>query len=258
MRSFIASIFLFTIAGGAILFGDSLISNKAEITLQTMGEVRRTFRAGENLVFFPDLPIRRAALQQVAELNPVIGVEFLTRYSPPDFASPESLSRGIAQTLRSVSTLKGLEYYSASRDRMRIFFRDAYMVDSLEKGNRLSDPQTATAPDEHFFAYLDDSSAGQYVANMTYTTRDRYVAMKYENATTIRKMMLPLIRKGNLISSVIIIPDGEDLLFYGYSCVRAINWFDMVERKGEASFTNRMVALYSWFRTNLERVAAER
>jgi hypothetical protein len=59
------------------------------------------------------------------------------------------------------------------------------------------------------------------------------------------------------LSLVIVAPTDDGLLFYGFSCVRTINLFGVVERKGENSFTNRLIALYTWFRETYESLARQ-
>jgi hypothetical protein len=230
--------------------------------LEANGQIRRVFWEGETLEIFPQINGRSDYRARVSELQPLVGVEFLLLYEPPAGTPVDEHSRRrlIYNALASVSTLKGIEYFSATRGRMRVFFREAHFIAGPEHLEPLPDPvrATAPAPGEGFtrYAWLADSSLGEYAAMVRYESQGEFISLAFENAETIRKMLIPLVRPGGLLSLVVVAPtsDGK-LLFYGFSCVKTLNLFGLVERKGENSFTNRLIALYNWFRSTYERLA---
>ena len=76
-----------------------------------------------------------------------MGTEVLSVYrnESVDFDSPESRLR-IYNILLSMSTMKGTQYYSASRERMRTLFAESYVVDGPNRQNRLPDPVVQEIP----------------------------------------------------------------------------------------------------------------
>ena len=95
------------------------------------------------------------------ELN--MGIEGLFLFKEFDIESynkdPEKTKLALYNTLRSVSTLEGTEYFSASRDEMRTLFVESWMIKDLDsEKEKLSDPVVTTIPGRDSFFH---SSEGQ-------------------------------------------------------------------------------------------------
>jgi len=144
MRLLAPSIFLLAAtllaAGPADLRG--LVPEDTAARLRSGVELRRVFKDRDGLALFPDLPMRARERQRVDDLEPTVGVEFLVLYKPA--AAVDELAAYNA--LRSVSRLKGIEYFSATRGRMRVFFEDASFVDGPESSTRVPDPIADQVP----------------------------------------------------------------------------------------------------------------
>jgi hypothetical protein len=242
--------------GISLLLGPMLIAEECRPSfwgeetlaqLEREGEMRYTFRGAEALRLFPDLPIKGQYTKEIENLKPTLGVEYLL--------STELTSRGsedgttqlcIYNALRSISTLKGVEYYSASRERMRVFFQDAYVIDHPETRERQEDPLVTEIPDAStIFAFLRDSSLGNYIAVADYIHNDGYFGMSITNWSVLRKFWIPMVQPNRLKSLILLFPCEGKLYFYGLSYVRTFALFSRQAR--EASFYNRLVALLNWF-----------
>ncbi len=226
---------------------------ESEIMLQHI------FKGTQKLSLFPTLPIKARIQPEAASVEPTIGVELLLLFNPeiPDTLAETSESDyhlKIYNVLRSVSTLKGIEYYSASRKRMRVFFYDAYVIESPDNRKRRSDPLVESIPPySTIYTYMKDSSLGNYVAEIRYHYHFDYFSMSIRNQTLLRLFIFPMVQPQKLNMFVLIVPSGDQLLFYGLSYVNASNIFGIAESK-TASFYNRLIALFNWFSTNYKRV----
>jgi hypothetical protein len=144
--------------------------------------------------------------------------------------------------------MKGIEYYSASRKRMRIFYHDAYVITSPEEKTKIVDPLVNSIPEKSdLYAYLEDSSFGHYICHVEYEYDGEAFIMEMQNLTQIWYTIIPLIKPHKLKSYTIIIPLGEEILFYGFSCLRAVNLFGMARGRIDSLY-NRIKAVYNWFR----------
>jgi hypothetical protein len=134
---------------------------------------------------------------------------------------------------------------------MHTFFYDAAFVESPQDGTRLADPVRNTAPEqgssERRYASFEDATFGRYVVQVTYETSQDAFVLSFENAGNIRKLLISFVQPGDLLSTIVVVPVEDQIVVYGFSCVRAANVLGIVERKGEDSFTNRLAALMSWF-----------
>jgi hypothetical protein len=229
------------------------------------GEVKLAFKGTEEPALFPKLDNKASVTQLVKELDPTIGLEYLLLYSPhpssPSQTPAQSIQKPfspdllrISNALRAVSTLKGIEYYSASRQKMRTFFNEAYVIDSPASRNRLSDPQVTVIPArEEIFIFTNDSTLDDNILSVIYTWNNEYMSMFMQNLTTVWALFIPAIQPGGFKTLLIVLPVKEGLLFYGLCCIKTVNLFGLAEKKGEASTYNRLVAFFKWFKTNYEK-----
>jgi hypothetical protein len=226
--------------------------------LNAMGAIENTFERDEPLSLFPNIPIKDRIITEVSLLNPTMGVELLLTYSPPFeneglYRDTSRYHRTIYNILRSVSTLKGIEYYSASRKRMRIFFHDAFSIASPKDRTPIPDPLVEEIPiHETRHAFLKDSSLGDYVAEVYYHYHFDYLAMRIQNVTGLWRFIFRLIEARKLNMFVLLVPEEDRILFYGLCYVDAPNIMGIAEAK-TASFFNRLRALQAWFANRLER-----
>ena len=217
------------------------------------GEISRTLWQGDAPTLVPDLPLKAEILADVTALEPGVGVEVLALYNSgqQDLDSRENLLR-IYNILRSVSTLEGIFYYSASRDKMRTLSEKSYLIDSPRSRRRLSDPVFSEIPGiDSSYNLQKDLTFGENIYQSEYSSGAGYLASKTRNLTTLRYMLLPVIRPERSISYFILVPYRDQILFYGLTVARTMNFFG-IERSREASFYNRIKAMISWFVGRLE------
>jgi hypothetical protein len=230
------------------------ISSEVAHTLSQEGEISRIVKKGEDLTLIPHLIIKDEIEEEIKKMEPLIGVEILILHSSRknNIEEEPELKLLLYNTLRSISTLKGIQYYSASRKRMRIFYHDAYVIDSPKTKKRMKDPLVDTIiKNDSIYAFFKDSSFGNYVCGIDYTVDDECYFMKMENFTLIWYFIFPIIDPHNLRSYIIIIPSEKYLLFYGFSCLDSSNPFGIAESRIESLY-NRIKAIYNWFDRQFE------
>jgi hypothetical protein len=220
--------------------------------LQKSGELKSIFDDKVILRYFPDIKLREKMIKEIKQLKPIFGVEVLLTYKKDGKSfSQEKEMLALYNILRSIRTLKGIQYYSDSRGRMRIMFHDAYLVDSPETKNKIPDRLVSIIPAySTLFIYQNDSSFGENIFETVYYSENGYFLMKMENLTKIWYGIVPLIDPHNLNYIIFIFPQGDTILFYSVVCVNAFNLFGIAESK-TASFYNRIKALYNWFCSRL-------
>ena len=75
--------------------------------------------------------------------------------------------------------------------------------------------------------------------------------MSITNVTKIKQLLIPIVRQGEIRTFVAVVPIGDTVVFYGLAYVKMFNLFNLAQKK-TASFYNRLLALFNWFRDNLE------
>ena len=152
---------------------------------------------------------------------------------------------------RTPSTMAGIEYYSASRQRWRTFYHESYVIADPQSRTALMDPIVNTIPaaDTQYFRQRDSSfGVNTYLARYTYT--DGIILLDIANTKPVHYFILKLADPGNLHTSMIIRRFQEGILFYGLSRIDTKSFYGFEER-AERSIVNRVKAIFSWFEMRL-------
>jgi hypothetical protein len=189
-------------------------------------------------------------------LEPSIFVESLSRFAKPAGAAAgawtEAERNNLYNEALALSTLAGIEYFSASRNRMRTFYETSTVIDGPETKRPLPDPSYRVPPAELLiYARQKDLTFGDNIYQYQYYVREDALIFVQENLTTMNVGPIPVVRKNRLRSVIAVLDAGDSLLVYVASMAKAASFPGMNERAGR-SFSNRAEAILSWFftRTN--------
>ena len=185
------------------------------------------------------------------DMDITVGVEvYFSIPSPPGFTNSESDQVALYNILHNISHLKGTEYYSVRRKRMRIFFKQAYLIDDINSTEPLADPIFAAIPEhDSRTIFQEDSTFGENISEAVYTWKDHVFSMEITNLTPM-KYFIPVVDPGGSVMTLQILPQEDRIIFYGVIGVDTISMFGLEKAKKE-SFYNRLKAMYSWFQSEL-------
>ncbi len=232
----------------------SLVGDANARELASRGEISRYLDSSATLALYPARPERGAIIESIKAMNPTIGVEILKLMPMPGIAKTDSASMlRIYNSLRALGTLKGIEYYSASRKRMRIFYEDAYIIDNRTDKKRIADAKaSAVEAKSNLLCFFKDSSFGEYVCSIDYSADAASIFMDMQNLTEIWYLFVKIIEPKNMKSRIVVIPVEDGILFYGLSAVRGDDPFGIAKSKSDSLY-NRLIALYNWFDSRMRQ-----
>jgi hypothetical protein len=215
------------------------------------GESVRTASTGKAaaLTITPIHPAIADIRRSIAQESPDIIVEALFLWKKPGTAAGTIDILTIYNTLRSIGSLQGIEYFSASRGRMRLFYEYSSLITSAEKADPLPDTALAALPGspETLFARQKDLSFGDNRYRITMAGGRDFVTQASANLTPMYyKSVVPVAGAGDLNVRVLVISADDALVFYAVSSAKA-TVIPGVRSKLEASFGNRAAAVYAWF-----------
>jgi hypothetical protein len=223
--------------------------------LEAAGELRGSLTDGAEPHLLPQLPRRDQILEEVRALGLTVGVEMLSIY--PGTGAPLDTAAGLRELynlMHAVSRMKGLEYYSASRKRMRTLFAESYLVDDPVARRPLPDRSfTGEIPAmDEAYLYQRDLTFGETVYRAEYYFDSAVLSLHTSNLTPMRYLGLPMIREGNSLSWICLVPYGSRILFYGLTGGRPMKFLGLEKSKArEESFYNRLKAIYGWYTRQL-------
>jgi hypothetical protein len=191
-------------------------------------------------------------------LNPNMMIESLYLYEKPENFRTSSdtwdeyQKTVIFNQLLAISTLTGIQYFSASRNAMRTFYEFSSVIDGPQTRNALPDPVYTELPAAvTFYARQRDLSFGDNIFRYDFVNTRNVVFFMQENVTALSYGIIPAIGRGNLRSIMAVIDCGDVILMYVISMVRA-SAVPGVGDRIRNSFGNRAQAVLNWFTGRLD------
>jgi hypothetical protein len=203
------------------------------------------------------LELRRMIDEIMKALEPGLFVESLYRYEKPAGAAggwtDEERTRLYNEAL-ALSSLAGIQYYSASRKTMRTFYEYSRVIDGADTKRALPDPVFSEVPRElRIYARQKDLTFGDNIYRYDYSANEDSFIFVQQNLTAMTAGIIPAVGKNKLRSVVAVIDTGDSLLFYAASMAKTVSLPGMGDRIGN-SFTNRAEAILRWFSGQADKV----
>jgi hypothetical protein len=221
------------------------------------GPVSETQLGKPALKFLPALPdFRQFVSNSMTSLEPTLAVESLYLYKKPKSAAVwnDTLQTKLFNQMTAISTLAGIEYFSATRNAMRTFYEYSSVIDSPSSKKPLPDPVFDKPPALYtLFARQKDLTFGDNIYRYEYKTAESALFFIQENMTSMSYGIIPAVGKNKLRSVLAVIDCGDSLLIYAVSMAKAASVPGMTDRIGN-SFKNRADAVYKWFVSGTDKL----
>ena len=245
---------LFTVQAAEAQSISGLYADREDIVTELLTRnqaVRFTYDLPFSLKMCPAAELADYIQEEYLSVGPNILVETVFLLPYPGKANPESLKLGIYNTMRSIQSLKGIEYYSASKKKVRTFFKDAYLVKNEGDSAPLPDPLVKKIPaSDSIVIFQEDTTFGKSYTSMRYLGGRENILVTMRNLTDLKYGPFRIIEKGGMTLDMLVCPVNEGILFYGLCSVKTADLFGIAKSRSE-SFYNRIAALYAWFTGNL-------
>ena len=228
------------------------LTNEEQRRLRDEGELTNFYSGMPQLRYRPNITLWDAFEARGLNEEAAVGIEVLFLYALPEgWGQRKDIELTIYNILRSISTMEGILYFSASRGEMRTFYSRSYAIDDPEQRQRIADPLITSIPSfERIHILQEDLSFGENIYSVDYRHRNGSFAAEMVNLTTMNYAIFPIVQPRGVEVVLTIIPSKEGILFYGTSTVEVVTLLGLEER-ARNSFTNRIRALYNWFREQL-------
>jgi len=200
--------------------------------------------------------LRQFVTGAISSLNPSLAVETLFLYKKPVSTNSWSYTQRtdlFNQTL-AISTLTGIQYFSASRNTMRTFYESSGVIDGPQTKKPLPDPFYIQPPESlTIYTRQKDLTFGDNIYRYDFKLVRDAMFFIQENETVLSYGIIQAIGKNRLRSAFAVIDCGDSLLIYAVSMARAAALPGMGDRISD-SFGNRAEAVLKWFTGKADRV----
>ncbi len=184
--------------------------------------------------------------------DPDIIVEALFLLRKTRSANPAAEMLAVYNVLRSISTLQGIEYYSASRKKIRPLYTYSSLIAGMADDTPVRDTRIGSIPSspETLYARQNDTTFGDNRYRIVLSGGQDSVSQHSTNLTKLSLGIVPVARPEDVHVRLLIVNVDEGLLFYIASSARA-TLVPGVRATLETSFANRATAVYDWFSSEL-------
>ena len=133
-----------------------------------------------------------------------------------------------------------LEYYNERKDKTDELFFDSVAVSGPEERDRIEDPTVARIPaQDTVWALQGLPPFGTILSRYDYRSDGESFLFLGTNHDTLTFRSVPVVRQGNMVTAILVVPGDDFILMYGVGAVRAFTMFGLLDDRIEAAFSGR-------------------
>lgn len=158
----------------------------------------------------------------------------------------------IAKILHSISSLKGIKYYSNTNEAWQTLYHEAGFIANPDSEDILPDSYFS-GPNKPYYCFLEDNSLGDCIFKITYLENPNTLNANFIIVKPITFMGITCISPNNLVIQLNVKKTGGTLLFT-IQIDAKYQTISFLESKLEKSLNARLDALYKWFEDELKKL----
>ncbi len=152
----------------------------------------------------------------------------------------------ISAILRSLSSMKGIQYYSNTDKKWQTLYHESTFIDDTKSKKALPDPLLEDVNDKDYYFLQLDNSLGTLMYRVNYRELSDQMLLTFTLAEPVKVGFITGIKSGNFKICVEVYKEGDDLYIYIVGKAKYQN-VPFVEDRSNKSFNARIDAIYNWF-----------
>lgn len=157
----------------------------------------------------------------------------------------DTSTKSVSKIVRSISEMKGMEYYSNTRKKWETLYLDAFRVENPEEIIPVPDNLEGNSDGKRLYAYLVEHTFGKGVYEIKYHENSKVVYMEMENATPLYYGFIKAVDPGKCKIAINVIEE-EDGYFVFIGMRVDMMQLGVMEKKMNKSFQARLDAIFNW------------
>lgn len=251
-RIFFLILGLFSFA--AFSFSESISAETLE-KLKAAGELQNVFLAKDEakLSLVPKTELSGLAVKKwTSDEKPRLTTEKLFYLDKKSIGSsdvnPESelTVEKVSKILRSISTMKGSEYYSNRHKKWEVLYHEAYLVDSKDNKEPIPDDTEGSADGKTLYCMQDDNSFGKCYYQLEYRQTEKEVSVYFDNFEPLKFGPITAAKAHNVKINLVAVDEGDYYLVY-LLVQASYPRISLFENMMLDSFNSRVDSIYKWF-----------
>lgn len=217
------------------------------------GRIENVFKTNEKFVpiLNPDSEFSKAATETWKKGNSKFSSENLFFVKKSELGEKANIEN-VSKIVRSISTMKGIEYYSNGDKKWETLYHKASVIKSPKNREVLKDDTKGNADGKSIFCLLEDNSFGDCVYRVDYRQSENEIAAFFTNAAPFKYGPITAVKTENLNINLVVTDAGDGFLVY--MVVRAqYPSLPFLESRMYRSFNARVEAMFKWFKDSFAK-----
>jgi hypothetical protein len=220
----------------------------------TIDSKKHFVKTTKDLTLAPNPAIRAFIIKNASITKNNITLEaYYTFKKPQNIKNPITSSDrlSIINILHSVSSMQGIQYYSQTRNKLRILFEKSYVI-QYPSTKQLNDPVVKDLKQAYIFYTLQkDTTFGEITYQYTIYQMPDFISLNTENVNSIKYATIPVVDKRKFKFFLFILDKGEDIALYCLYSIDVIGDKALPLQKVRDSLFHRSDAIILWFYNKL-------
>ena len=154
----------------------------------------------------------------------------------------------VADTVRSISKMQGMKYYSTTKKKECVLYEKTYMIAGPKDKTKIADQNRGNADGQVSYCLQDDNSFGINTYKLSYRQNEDTLWCNFSIMDKMGIGPFKAIYPGKMIINILVIDCGDDLLLYLCTDTDSVK-FPGIRGQITDSMSSRMDAVYKWFKT---------
>ena len=235
---------------------NEILSGPLVKELTEKGGIKHTLEKGETeLTLMPETPFAKMTADfqgGTSEEEPSFISESIYLVKKTNLRSAESTENNpvtldeVSRVLRSISKMKGMEYYSNTQQKWDILYSESYMIENPESKEPIPDMTEGSADGLKLYCFQHEHAFGDSTYELTYHQSGSEVSVKFQNLDDLKYKFVRAVKKGNMNINLVVLDCGDSFAVYMVIQARIIRW-SFLEKRMNKSLNARLDAIYKWF-----------
>ena len=153
----------------------------------------------------------------------------------------------VAKVIRSISKMKGMQYYSNGDKKWETLYHSAYMIENEKSKKQIADQTEGNADGKTYFCLLDDNSFGDGIYQLDYQQTENEVSLCLTNVESLKMAMFKGVKPRYMKINLVVTDIGDAYLVYMVVQARYAK-ISFLESRIRRSLGARVDAIYNWFK----------
>ncbi|MBQ7159661.1 MAG: hypothetical protein IJS09_09615 [Treponema sp.] len=164
-----------------------------------------------------------------------------------DKSSVDTSLDSVAKVIRSISKMKGMQYYSNGDKKWETLYHNAYMVEGANSKQRIDDQIDGNADGKTYYCLLDDNSFGDGIYQLDYHQSENEVSLCLTNVESLKVAMFKGVKPRFMKINLVVTDIGDAYLVYMVVQAKYAK-ISFLESRIRRSLAARVDAIYNWFK----------